>query len=202
VSFWQQEPDLARFRPILEKYVTEPREQAHAVSVIRLCRALTDTLAGIHPFRPEERGLLEAAALLHDIGHFVDAQNHDRHSQYLILHDQTLAWAPAQHRRWLALIAGGHRRRPDLAEDGWPDGHKRQLQSLIAILRVADALDYTREAAATVVDFGLFPDRCEVRLTAALPVELEQRLAQRSRRFRKIFNRPLVPVYPAESEER
>src|SRR5208282_6041373 len=56
----------------------------HADQVSRLAVSLFDQLRPIHEMGPDLRLLLEVAALLHDIGHFVHRKSHNRHGEYLI----------------------------------------------------------------------------------------------------------------------
>ena len=56
----------------------------HAEQVSRLALSLFDQLRPIHELGPEHRLLLEIAAMLHDIGHFVHRKSHNRHGEYLI----------------------------------------------------------------------------------------------------------------------
>src|SRR4051794_8129649 len=60
---------------------------AHVEHVARLSLGLWDALAdaGVHRGEPEERELLWATAMLHDIGTAVDYDDHHKHSRYLIL---------------------------------------------------------------------------------------------------------------------
>ena len=75
---------------------------AHTRHVARLALGLFDELAaaGLHEGDGLERELLEAAALLHDIGVAVDYDDHHKHSRYLVLNAGLPGFTP----REVALI--------------------------------------------------------------------------------------------------
>ena len=56
----------------------------HAEQVARLALSLFDQLRPIHEMGADLRLVLEMAALLHDVGHFVSRKSHHRHGEYLI----------------------------------------------------------------------------------------------------------------------
>jgi exopolyphosphatase/guanosine-5'-triphosphate,3'-diphosphate pyrophosphatase len=93
---------------------------------------------------PHDANLLRTAALLHDIGAYVNNASHHKHSMYLIQNSELfgLALPDAQ---LVALVARYHRRAPPRTthpEYGILDlGRRAAVAQLAAILRVADALD-------------------------------------------------------------
>jgi exopolyphosphatase/guanosine-5'-triphosphate,3'-diphosphate pyrophosphatase len=149
--------DLARRTPAAAEAVAAQRsrsaaavarrfgfDEKHARQVARLALQLFDQLAGLHGLPASARSVLEAAALLHDVGHAVSPQRHHKHTFYLV-QNADIAGFSDQERHQVALVARYHRRtppdrgRPDLEELG--AGELRQLRRLVALLRVADALD-------------------------------------------------------------
>ena len=110
--------------------------------------------AGLHDYGQEERELLWAACLLHDIGVAVNYDDHHRHSHYLTperrpagLHaaradpDRPDRPLPPQGRALDASELG------DLAEPG--DEHRLQL--LCGVIRLAEQLERSRDRAITDV---------------------------------------------------
>jgi exopolyphosphatase/guanosine-5'-triphosphate,3'-diphosphate pyrophosphatase len=94
---------------ILAKYQV-PGNVNHIRHVTELALKIFDHLALIIHFPPEHRILLKYSALLHDIGHFINEEEHDRHTRYIIRNDAALNLLPDQFRNLLAYIAGGHRK--------------------------------------------------------------------------------------------
>ncbi len=133
---------------------------AHAEHVAALALELFDALAagGIHPGDPEERDLLWAAGILHDIGVTVDYDDHHKHSRYLILN----AGPPGYTTRETALIgqmARYHRKgSPGLGEFAAlaRRGDEARVIRCSALLRLAEQLERARDRAvhSTSVEIG------------------------------------------------
>src|SRR5262249_61943423 len=60
----------------------------HARNVADLAGRIFDELRSEHGLSDRHRLLLEVAALLHDIGNYVNIRGHHKHSQYLIAASQ------------------------------------------------------------------------------------------------------------------
>jgi exopolyphosphatase/guanosine-5'-triphosphate,3'-diphosphate pyrophosphatase len=122
---------------------------AHVEHVATLALAVWDALAeqGVHAGDPDERELLHAAALLHDIGVAVDYDDHHKHSRYLILN----AGLPGHSPRETALIAQMaryHRKGVPSLADLAPLAHRGDdalLRRGAALLRLAEQLDRARD---------------------------------------------------------
>lgn len=120
----------------------------HAANVAGIAAALFEKLRRNFEFAPRAAVLLEVAAFLHDIGRFVDTRQHHKHSCYLISNLQLPGMSDTE-LRVVAAVARYHRKsgpkesHPEYmllsAED------KVTVLKLAAILRVADALDCTRQ---------------------------------------------------------
>ena len=102
---------------------------------------------------PDERELLWAACLLHDIGTAVDYDDHHKHSRYLILNGSLPGFTPRE-LELIALIARYHRKgEPDASELG-PLARKKddaRLALLSAIIRLAEQLERSRDQAIASV---------------------------------------------------
>jgi exopolyphosphatase/guanosine-5'-triphosphate,3'-diphosphate pyrophosphatase len=122
---------------------------AHVEHVAWLATGMWDELArhGLHAGEPEERELLRAAAILHDIGVAVDYDDHHKHSRYLILN----AGLPGHSPRETALIAQMaryHRKGVPSMADLSPlarKGDDALLRRCAALLRLAEQLDRARD---------------------------------------------------------
>ena len=64
----------------------------HARQVANLAHTLFDSLTALHGLAPEYGKLLEAAAYLHDIGHYVSNVGHHKHSYYLVVNSNSATW--------------------------------------------------------------------------------------------------------------
>jgi len=119
-------------------------DEAHGVHVARLAVSLFDQLQKLHKLGSEDRRLLLAASILHDIGAFVGHKRHHKHSLYLISHSE-LPGLSANEMLMVANIARYHRK--NIPRDHHPEfmllsaRDRERTTALSAILRVADALD-------------------------------------------------------------
>ncbi len=129
------------------KYGSDDRHGDH---VAKLARQLFEAFSPMHMLGEDAERVLAHAAHLHDIGYFVAAKGHHRHSAYLALHDQEMRDYPAGDRLMLAAVVRNHRKRPRPAPKDWPRERRQALAWLSALLRVADALDYEHTQAAAI----------------------------------------------------
>jgi exopolyphosphatase / guanosine-5'-triphosphate,3'-diphosphate pyrophosphatase len=104
--------------------------------------------------------LLEVAAMLHDIGHFVNPSEHHKHTFYLLTATPLIGLTKAQ-RAVVANVARYHRKSaPSLQHEPFkvlPAKDRGVVSKLAALLRLADALD--NEHAGKVTDITLDYDR-------------------------------------------
>jgi exopolyphosphatase/guanosine-5'-triphosphate,3'-diphosphate pyrophosphatase len=118
--------------------------EEHAEQVAQLSLSLFDQLPELHGLGEEERALLHAAAMLHDVGAFVSYNRHHKHSYYLLYHADLPGYTDRE-RELIATIARYHRRSPP--KEGHDEFQRLTPQErgvvrrLAAILRVADGLD-------------------------------------------------------------
>jgi exopolyphosphatase/guanosine-5'-triphosphate,3'-diphosphate pyrophosphatase len=105
---------------------------------------LFDALSKEHGMKRRERMMLEAAALLHDIGMFVRASGHQLHGQYIVTNSEIFGL----HREEIDIISNViryHRGDPPSPTDIDYIALEREGRTLVlkmaSILRVADALD-------------------------------------------------------------
>jgi exopolyphosphatase / guanosine-5'-triphosphate,3'-diphosphate pyrophosphatase len=122
---------------------------AHVEHVALLSLQMFDELAeaGLHALGAEERELLWAACMLHDIGVTIDYDDHHRHSQYLILNSGLPGHSPWE-LEMIAAIARWHRRgEPDAGALGALErkGDGARLQVLCGIIRLAEQFERSRD---------------------------------------------------------
>ncbi len=119
-------------------------EAAHAEAVLTHARRLFDQTRDLHGLGDRARVLLEAAALLHDIGVAVNNDGHHKHSQYLIESTEIVGLGGYE-RHLVAMLARYHRKAaPAREHDAFMALRRRDramIERLAALLRLADALD-------------------------------------------------------------
>ena len=100
---------------LLNKY---SKDTFHASEVKRLALMIFDeTNKKIHELKPEYREYLAAAALLHDIGYYIESDGHNKHSMRMII-EQGLEGFSVQETKIIGCICRYHR-------GGLPDKEKR-----------------------------------------------------------------------------
>ncbi|MDP4267948.1 MAG: HD domain-containing protein [Bacteroidota bacterium] len=143
---------------ILKKYSAEFE---HAQKVKNLALLLFDKTREIfHNLGENERDLLEAGALLHDIGYYVDKKDHHKHSCALIMQEHPEEFTEEEI-KIIANIARYHRgkmpRNSHKCFSALDNDKDRELvKKLGAIVRIADGLD--RGHVSAIEDLNCFYD--------------------------------------------
>src|SRR3989344_3872996 len=136
------------------------REPEHVLQVRKMALALFDQLAGIHRLGPDERFFLEAAALLHDIGHVhaPDGREHHRWSARMIREHRWETIDPRE-REIIACAARYHRKSPPTPGHeefaSLDPAEQKTVAKLAAMLRVADSLDRSHLQAIHGITVGI-----------------------------------------------
>ncbi len=135
------EQTIAAALNLARKYHADER---HGVHTAALARRIVDALNAQHAMGERERLLLEVASIVHDIGNYVAARGHHRHSYYLLVNSEVFGLS----RMDLEIVANVARyhRKGDPQSDhpayaSLPRDARLTVNRLSAILRVADALD-------------------------------------------------------------
>lgn len=141
-------------------------EAQHAESVLELARQLFDQTGSLHGLGKRARVLLEAAALLHDVGVAVNNDGHHKHSQYLI-ESTDLVGLGNYERHLVAMLARYHRKAaPSRDHEDYMALRRRDrgmIERLAALLRLADALDRQHSSVVRGVDVTIDGDKLELR---------------------------------------
>jgi exopolyphosphatase/guanosine-5'-triphosphate,3'-diphosphate pyrophosphatase len=170
---------------------------AHTDHVAMLALAIWDALhaSGAHGGDPEERELLWAAAMVHDIGMTIDYDDHHKHSRYLILN----AGLPGYSTRETALIgqmARYHRKgNPSLGEFEAVarKGDEELLARCAAVLRLAEQIERSRDQSVSSVDVDVHDGRVDLRLHSSEDASVAVWAAQgQADVFARAFGRELT----------
>lgn len=131
----------------------------HAVFTARMAARLFNQSLSLHHLAENERLLLEISAMLHDIGHFINTIDHEKHGYYLLNHHMLIGLNPAE-QAIVANIVRYHRKEtPSTSEESFkllPQKDRLCVTKLCALLRLADALDTSH--TARVRDISLEQD--------------------------------------------
>ncbi|MCX7885904.1 MAG: HD domain-containing protein [Verrucomicrobiae bacterium] len=170
-------------------------ELPHALKTCELALALFDQLEPLHGLGSPERDVLEAAALLHDIGWTVSGKLHHKRSAELIRNNRKeLSMFSAHEVDMIALVARYHRKSlpgPKHKEfAGLPEPQRTVVCKLASLLRLADGLDRPHLQAVRSI-------RCEVggrhvRIFVDSPVQCRLHIEGAARKrelFEAVFGR-------------
>lgn len=173
----------------------------HAEHVRELSLLLFDELQPVHHLPAQARVLLEAGALLHDVGHRVSHRGHHKHGEYLALNGD-MPGLEGRERNVVAALVRYHNRKSE------PAGHhaayaalntkdKLMARRLAALLRMAESLDHSHRQRVTNVHASFQRGGVALRLMAKGDVTEDARDANRSAGlFEKEFH---VQVYFRQS---
>ena len=172
--------------------------EKHAVHVAQLANTLFDQLEPLHQLKQRFRGILELAALLHEVGQFISSRSMHKHSLYLI-RNSDLFGIGAHDKELVALVARYHRRaNPQPSHDGFGRLNREDrvtVAKLAALLRIANALDAARAQRVDELECQIKGGGKRVLLTtpSASDLSMEQlKLKEVKRFFEEIFGADVV----------
>ena len=169
----------------------------HALQVRHFAMYLFKALKSLHHLPPEYEEWISAAAMLYEVGDYVNRNGRHRHAYYIIAHSEILGYTPEQ-RRIIAATArylGKSRPAPgDTFMKILPPADRELVRKALLLLRLARALNLGRSGAVRGARVRL--TRREVRLTLrAKPratVDLELWAVEKEKDyFREVFGRTL-----------
>jgi len=119
-------------------------DEAHSQHVAGLCMTLFDALGKEHGMNRRHRMMLEAAAVLHDIGTIIKTSGHHKHGHYIVSNSEIFGLS-REELNIIANVIRYHRGEPPSEFDIEYISLQREERILVlkmaSILRVADALD-------------------------------------------------------------
>jgi exopolyphosphatase/guanosine-5'-triphosphate,3'-diphosphate pyrophosphatase len=173
--------------------------ERHCEQVATLALQIFDGIMARFGLPASSRDLLQAAALLHDIGYLISHSKHHKHAYHLILHGDLPGFSPHEV-ELIANVARYHRRafpkkRHENLARMTPD-ERRLIGRLSGILRIADGLDRTHSQAVTSLKVRALRDGLRLNIEAGASPEVECADAQRkSDLFRKAFDTNVEMVW-------
>ena len=175
-------------------------DEQHAMTVERLVVKLFERLNDLHNLGESELNLLRHGALLHDIGIYISLKKHHKNSAYLVLHDQELKEYPVKEREMLAVLVRNHRKSVRLPDSNLSRQKHKVLSKLIALLRIADVLDYYHHGKASIEDVIIEDYKCIIKVSGINLVEIKERLGNKSAYFKKVFGLKALFVEAVEED--
>ena len=166
--------------------------ERHCEQVSTLALQIFDAIKGRFGLPAESRDVLQAAALLHDIGYLISHSKHHKHAYHLIMHAELPSFSP-QEVEQIANVARYHRRAfPKKSHENLvrsSDEARKLIARLSGILRIADGLDRTHAQSVTGVKVRFVRDKLQISLEAdSLPDVESTDATRKSTLFRKAFD--------------
>lgn len=168
----------------------------YARQVAGFAAVLFDALEPVHRLPPDHGRLLQAAAYLHDTGHFISDTGHHKHSAYIVSNSDLPGYTDAE-RELVSLLCRYHRKSlPTTRHDPFrtlaPEA-RRAVQMLTPLLRIALALDTSKEQRVASIECKLGPGGATLNLTGTLDFDLELWAAERAADvFRQVYGMPMI----------
>ena len=169
----------------------------HAMQVRGFAMHLFAALKAVHGLDPEYAEWLSAAAMLYEVGDFVNRNGRHRHTYYIISYSEILGYTPEQ-RKIIAAIARYLGKSRPAAGDGpmkaLPAPDQENVTKAALLLRLARALNLSRSGAVRSVHVRVHDGEVKLALTPKwrASVDLELWAVEKEKSyFREVFGREL-----------
>jgi len=154
-------------------------------------------LAAMHELPPEYQTWLEAAAMMRDLGKFMNYQGHHRHAQYIIANSEIFGFTPVQRviTSAIARYIGKSRPQPEgRTMRQVPVEEHEHVRRAVVLLRLAVALNQDRASDVLRVRVRAYPKRVLMELSPGRTgAELELwSLRKEGDYFLEVFRRELL----------
>ena len=157
-----QKIETERWAGVLEVCRRYGIDQRKAEPVRLHVTQLFDALKAVHELPLEYRMWLAAAAMMQDVGKFMNHQGHHRHTHYIIANSEIFGFSPEQRAVVSAISRYMGKTRPqpmDRVMRAVPDGEQVHVARAIVLLRLALALNQDRASAVVGLKTSVYPKR-------------------------------------------
>ena len=192
-----QKIETERWAAVLEVCRRYGVDQRKAEPIRQHAVQLYDELLHVHELPTEYRLWLASAAMMQDVGKYMNHQGHHRHAQYIIANSEIFGFSPEQR----AIVSAVAR----YLGKSWPDAMDRVMRAVpveehinvlraVTLLRLAVALNQDRASAVVRMRTHVYPKRVLLELVPGRGgAELEAwSLKKEAPYFREVFLRDLT----------
>ena len=166
-------------------------DERHARLTAKLAARLFEQSSPLHTLDGEILLLLEMASLLHDIGHFINSVDHDRHGFYLLNASRLIGLSQREQNIVANLVRYHRKESPSTGDDNFkPLSHRDRLIviKLSALLRLADSMDVSHTQHVEDVTLKETKSGWRMKISGKNDMKLENwYLAKRKSLFQKAF---------------
>lgn len=179
-------------------------DEKHARHIATTCASLFQDLADQHELEPKMELILCLAALLHEIGLYINVQGNHKHAMYLIRNSELFGLS-RKDVALIALVARYHRRSSPMPQhEGYANLNRDErvaVSKLAAILRIAIAIDDSRSQRIKTISCSVDNRKLNLTAVGVEDVSLEQlALRQNGNLFEEIFGLA-VQIRPGRRED-
>lgn len=170
-------------------------DESHSRQVSYFADKLFNLLEDIHSLGEKERFILEASAILHDVGYYIDIHNHHEHSAYII-QSFNLPGYNKKDINLISIISYMHREKKIKSDERLAQLSTDEfltVKKLIALLKIADALDASH--MQMIQDIEVSISDTLIKITAIcrdIPYIEEKVFNRKNREFLEIFGVPIT----------
>ena len=165
---------------LVYKYESDWDENCH---VANLALQIFDQTQKLHEYSNFEREVLEFAALLHDIGQFISFRKHHKNSRYILKQTDPRGFNDEEMLLIRHLVRYHCKAKPTKKHGKFKNlskRHRRIIQVLSGILRIAVALNQTKNRRVKRIDCQVSQDKLEMIVAGADNLEVEIWSARRN----------------------
>lgn len=171
-------------------------DEAHGDQTAMLALSLFDQMENLLGYGEDERELLRYAAMLHDIGHFLNRSGHHKHGQYLVLNSGMPGFSTDE-LLVISNVVRYHRKSPPTRDHlhfaVLHPGHKTLVRQLSGILRIADNLDRGHRHLIDRLEVDIRTNQIQVQVNSKESVNIEIQAALDNRElFEQVFEKRLT----------
>jgi len=170
----------------------------HAKVVAEHASSLFDQSHDLHNLDAESKLLLEVAALLHDIGHFINSVDHNKHGYYILKASPLVGLSETKQNVIANIIQYHSKLTPSFQDDGFrslPPRDRVVVTELSALMRLADGLDVSHTGRVRAIQLEQQKNTWRLKLQGNGDLMLERwALEKRQRLFQDVFGVKLIIV--------
>src|SRR5579871_555662 len=172
-------------------------DMENAEHVRDLALSLFDQAKAVHGLEKGFREWLGAAALLYEVGNYVNPVGRHRHTYYIVSHSELFGFTPVQRQIIAAIARFQGKSRPQLRDrviKVLPAAVRSEVIKAVALLRVARALNQGRRAAVQAIKVMAREEQMVISAkTSRAGADLELWAAEKEvSYFREVFGRELL----------
>ena len=166
-------------------------DENHACLTAKLAACLFEQSKALHELDDSNVLLLEMAALLHDIGHFINTIDHEKHGYYLLSVNRLIGLTVREQNIVANLVRYHRKQAPTNDDDNFKSLNQKDraiVTKLSALLRLADSMDVSHANPVTAVTLGETRSGWRIKLFGKNDLMLENwSLSKRKALFEEVF---------------